>query len=165
MGKINSPELINKTHQVDQFESGEITLDHWLKKRALKNQENGASTTFVIHQQKEVIGYYALATGSVIAKHVPSKLKRNMPDPIPVIVLGRLAVRADYQHQGLGRSLLKDAVLRALRISQEVGVKAMLVHALSEQAKHFYKRFGFVESPLDPMLLMLSLKRQRDNVK
>ena len=159
MGKITPPELINNSHLIEQFESGEPVLDDWLKKRALKNDENSASRTFVIHEAKSVVGYYALATGSVVADKVSGQLRRNMPDPIPVMVLGRLAVDINYQHQGLGRSLLKDAVLRTLRVSQEVGVKAMLVHALSDSAKHFYKRFGFVESPFDSMMLMLSLKR------
>jgi GNAT superfamily N-acetyltransferase len=105
-----------------------------------------------------VIGYYALATGSVEHRDAPKKLRRNMPDPIPVMVLGRLAVDQQWQQAGLGRSLLKDAVLRTLSVSQQVGVKALLVHALSEDARTFYAHNGFLESPLDPMTLVISLR-------
>lgn len=157
MGKISQPELINRAHKVEKFESGEVVLDDWLKKRALKNDAHGASRTFVVHQKNEVIAYYALATGGVMTKNVPGRVKRNMPNPIPVMILARLAVNKDSQNLGIGRALLKDAVLRTLKVSHEVGVKALLTHAISDHAKHFYKRFGFIESPLDQMTLMLPL--------
>lgn len=160
MGKINnlsSPEPIAEYHQSETFSSGEPTLDDWLKRRALKNDRNNASRTFVVHQNNKIVGYYCLATGSVEINNVPSKIKRNMPNPIPVMVLGRLAVDTGYQELGIGKGLLKDAILRTFNVSQNVGIKALLVHALSDSAKHFYKRYGFVQSPLEEMTLMLAM--------
>ena len=158
MGKVNyfdPPELITAQHQLSLFSSGVPVLDGWLKERALKSSEYNASKTFVLHQDHRVVAYYCLATGSIEAHKVPGKIKRNMPNLIPVLVLGRLAVDQDYQGLGLGKGLLKDAVLRTLNVSQQAGIKALLVHALSQSAKHFYKRFGFVQSPLDELTLML----------
>lgn len=159
MGKISKPELINASHQLDTFESGEDVLDAWLKHRALDNDHRGASKTFVVHENYQVIAYYSLATGSIITDKTPGKIRRNMPNPnpIPVMVLGRLAVHKDWQGVGLGRGLLKDAAFRTVRVARDAGIKAILLHALSDSAKHFYKRYGFIESPLDSMTLMLSL--------
>jgi len=158
MGQVSPPELISPHHLLDMLSSGEPELDHWLKQRALKNHLNNASKTFVVHQNLQVIGYYCLATGSITTHEAPGKIKRNMPNPIPVMVLGRLAIDESWQGKGLGKGMLKDALLRTASISREVGVKALLVHTLSDAAKHFYKRFGFMESPISPMTLMLSLK-------
>lgn len=158
MGKITAPELICASHLIDTFSCGTSVLDEWLKRRALKNEDVGASRTFVVCQHNQVVGYYILATGSIGHPELAGKLRRNMPDPIPVMVLGRLAVDQAWQGTGMGRGLLKDAVLRTLTVSQQVGVKALLVHALSMDAKRFYIHNGFIESPLDPMTLMLALK-------
>lgn len=158
MGRINHPEPINLNHQSDLFQSGEQVLDDWLKRRALGNDNNGASRTFVVHQENRVIGYYSLATGSIATLEAPGKIKRNMPNPMPVMVLGRLAVDNKWKNIGIGRGLLKDAALRTIKVSKEVGIRALLIHAISESAKHFYKRYGFIESPAAPMTLMLSLK-------
>ena len=157
MGEITPPEPITTAHNVESFACGVPVLDEWLKRRALKNESSGASRTFVVCSDGQVIGYYALATGSVGHRDTPGKVRRNMPDPIPVIVLGRLAIDERWQHAGLGRSLLRDAILRTLSVSQQAGVKALLVHTLSEDAKQFYIRNGFLESPLDPMTLIISL--------
>jgi len=158
MGKISKPEPINEFYELDHFESGEVVLDDWLKQRALDNHHSGASKTFVVHQEKKVIGYYCLATGGVTAKKAPGRIKRNMPNPIPVMVLGRLAIDKNWQGQGIGAGLLKDAVLRTVKVSHDAGIRALLVHAISKTAKYFYKQYGFIESPLEPMTLMLSLK-------
>ncbi len=155
--KIGSPEPIDGSHQLESFDSGEAALDRWLKERALDNHNNNASKTFVVHQDKRVIGYYCLATGSVTMQNAPRKIKRNMPNPIPVMVLGRLAVDKIWQGTGMGRGLLKDAVFRTIQVSQHAGIKALLVHAISESAKRFYKQYGFIESLLEPMTLMLPL--------
>lgn len=152
------PEPLTGSHTVDGFASGEPVLDEWLKRRALANQASGASRTFVVtNQQGQVMGYYALATGAVALSDATGAVRRNMPDPIPVLVLGRLAV--DHQAQGikLGASLLKDAVNRAIAVSANAGVRALLVHALNERAKDFYLKYGFGPSPTDPMTLMLRL--------
>ncbi len=157
MGKIAPPELLTKDHLISSFDSGDLSLNTWLRKNGLKNQETGASRTFVVHINNTVVGYYCLATGSVMHHQSPGKIKRNMPNPIPIIVLGRLAVDITVQNQGIGKGLLKDALLRTKIVSYDAGVKALLVHALSLNACNFYKRFGFIESPIDEMTLMLSL--------
>jgi GNAT superfamily N-acetyltransferase len=164
VGEITAPEPITTSHDIESFSCGTPVLDEWLKRRALKNEVTGASRTFVVCNDGQVIGYYALATGSVEHCDAPKKIRRNMPNPIPVMVLGRLAVDQKWQHAGLGRSLLKDAVLRSVSVSQHAGIKALLVHALSEDAKTFYVRNGFLESPLDPMTLVLSLRDAAHNL-
>lgn len=158
MGKISQPEPIQSSHHLTAFESGVEVLDHWLKHRALKNNINGASRTFVVLKGERVIGYYALATGAVAMNEAPGKIKRNMPNPIPVMVLGRLAVDKEWQKHGVGKGMLKDAVLRTIRVSQDAGIRAILTHAISEPAKHFYKRYGFIESPIAPMTLLLTMQ-------
>jgi GNAT superfamily N-acetyltransferase len=163
MGEITPPEPITTAHNVESFACGVPVLDEWLKRRALKNESSGASRTFVVCSDDQVIGYYALATGSVGHSNTPGKVRRNMPDPIPVIVLGRLAIDERWQHAGLGRGLLRDAILRTLSVSQQAGVKALLVHTLSEDVKQFYLRNGFLESPLDPMTLIISLQDAAHN--
>jgi len=158
MGEIASPEPITASHITEAFTCGIPVLDEWLKRRALKNEVSDASRTFVICQDGQVVGYYALATGCVEHRDAPGKTRRNMPNPIPVMVLGRLAVDQQWQHASLGRGLLKDALLRSLSVSKHAGVRALLVHALSEDAKNFYAHNGFPESPLDPMTLMIALQ-------
>jgi predicted N-acetyltransferase YhbS len=158
MGAVTAPEPITASHLIEAFACGIPVLDDWLKRRALKNEVSGASRTFVVCHDGQVVGYYALATGSVEHRDAPGKLRRNMPDPIPMMVLGRLAVDQRWQRAGIGRGLLKDAVLRSISVSQQAGVKALLVHALSEDVKTFYVRNGFLASPLDPMTLIISLQ-------
>ncbi|MEL4016427.1 GNAT family N-acetyltransferase [Dryocola clanedunensis] len=156
---ITAPELLRAEHVTAEFNCSESTLDEWLKRKALKNQVIGASRTFVVCEagNKRVVGFYALATGSVERASVPGLVRRNMPDPIPVCVLGRLAVDASFHGQKIGVALLKDAVLRTRQVSQHVGMRALLVHALSDNAKAFYQRFGFIESGLQPSTLLLPL--------
>ena len=158
MGEITAPDPITASHLTGSFTCGIPVLDEWLKRRALKNEISGASRTFVVCQDERVVGYYALATGSVEHRNAPGKIRRNMPNPIPVMVLGRLAIDQQWQHAGMGRGLLKDALLRSLSVSKQAGIRALLVHTLSEDAKHFYARNGFLESPLDPMTLMIALQ-------
>jgi GNAT superfamily N-acetyltransferase len=128
-----------------------------LKTRALKNEVSGASRTFVVCDETRVVAYYALATGGAMLAEAPGKVKRNMPDPIPVIVLGRLAIDEQWHGKGLGRGLLKDVLLRSLNVAQEVGVRALMVHAMSESAKQFYLHHGFAVSPIDDMKLFIPL--------
>lgn len=158
MGEIAAPEPITASHLTESFTCGIPVLDEWLKRRALKNEISGASRTFVVCQDERVVGYYALATGSVEHKDAPGKIRRNMPNPVPVMVLGRMAIDQQWQNRGMGRGLLKDALLRSLSVSKQAGIRALLVHALSEDAKQFYARNGFLESPLDPMTLMIALQ-------
>jgi len=161
MGKLTVPAPINMVHITDNFDCGVSSLDQWLRRQALKNEASGASRTFVVCFGKEVVGYYALATGSVVRQEAPGKIKRKMPEPIPVMVLGRLAVDRHWQGSGPGSSLLRDALFRTFNVSKQAGVRALLVHALSEDAKVFYFRYGFLESPIDPMTLMLNLQDVR----
>lgn len=154
----SAPTLLTAEHHLSNFCCGEHCLDNWLKKNALKNQQSRASRTFVVcDQQKNVVGYYAMASGSVTHQFASGAIRRNMPDPIPVIVLGRLAVDQSVQGKHFGVAMLKDAVLRAKAVSEQIGVRALLVHALNEKAKAFYLKYGFSPSPLDENVLMLKL--------
>jgi GNAT superfamily N-acetyltransferase len=156
--QLSAPEPLGASHLRDAFECGESVLDEWLKRRAMTNQMSGASRTFVVaDQHSRVYGYYAMAAGAVAHQQATSTVRRNMPDPVPVMVLARLAV--DHRAQGiqLGAALLQDAVNRAVAVSQNAGVRALLVHALNDRAKAFYEHYGFQVSPLHPMTLMLRL--------
>ena len=134
-------------------------MELWLKQRALRNQSEGASRTFVVCAGTNVIGYYALAAGAVLHENTPGSVRRNMPEPIPVAVLGRLAVHADWTGKGIGAGLLKDAVLRTVRLGTEMGIRALLCHAIDESAKQLYLHHGFIESPIDPLTLMLNIAK------
>lgn len=155
---IHAPELLSGHHQTADFDCGEAVLNHWLQKMALKNQHHHASRTFVVcNQHRQVLGFYALAAGAVTHPLAIGSVRRNMPDPVPVVVLGRLAVDKSMQGQHLGAALLKDAVLRSQNVAEQIGVKALLVHALNESARDFYLRYGFSVSPIDDWVLMLKL--------
>ena len=155
---LSAPQPLNATHLLNDFECGEPSLDEWLKRRAMSNQQNGASRTFVVvDEENRVRGFYAMAAGAVSHLQATSSVRRNMPDPIPVMVLGRLAVDCRAQGIKVGASLLQDAVKRAIAVSQNTGVRALLVHALHEQAKQFYEHYGFQESPQHPMTLLLRI--------
>jgi predicted N-acetyltransferase YhbS len=158
MGISTPPTALTGSHQVSEFDCGNDALNDWLIKRAMKNQSSGASRTFVICQDNQVVGYYALASGSVERMTSPKSIARNMPEPIPVMVLGRLAIDARMQGQRLGSALLKNALLRTLSVAKNVGIRAILVHAISENAKRFYVGYGFQVSPIDPMTLMLPIR-------
>lgn len=156
--RLNRPQPLVASHVISEFDCGEASLDDWLKRRALINQVSGASRTFVVtDQENRVCGYYALAAGAVAHQLATGTVRRNMPDPVPVLVLARLAV--DHRAQGikLGAGLLKDAVARAGLVAQNAGVRALVVHALNEKAKAFYQHYGFAESPIHPLTLMLRL--------
>ena len=156
--QLNAPEPLLTTHLVDEFECGEIVLDDWLKRRAMTTQLSGASRTFVVaDQDQRIYGYYAMAAGAVTHQMATSSVRRNMPDPVPVMVLARLAVDRGAQGMKVGGALLQDAVNRAVAVSQNAGVRALLVHALHDRAKQFYEHYGFQASPLHPMTLMLRL--------
>ncbi len=160
--KLTAPQPLAAGHLVTDFSCGEPVLDEWLKRRALNNQLTGASRTFVVvDDANRVYGYYALAAGAVAHQLATSAVRRNMPDPVPVLVLGRLAVDQKAQGMSLGSALLKDAVNRAVTVSQNTGVRALLVHALHERARAFYEHYGFQPSPQHPMTLMLRLSGVR----
>lgn len=156
--QLHAPQPLAATHILDEFDCGETVLDEWLKRRAMTNQLSGASRTFVAADTTgRVFGYYAMAAGAVSHQMASSAVRRNMPDPVPVMVLARLAVDRKAQGIKLGASLLQDAVDRAVMVSQNAGVRALLAHALNDRAKAFYEHYGFKSSPVDAMSLMLKL--------
>ena len=161
MGRVTAPEPLSSSHQLAEFVSGEAVLDDWLKQRGLKNLTPGAARTFVVCKTgtKQVAGFYSLAIGSVNHVEATGSLRRNMPDPIPVIILARLAADASFREQGLGVDLLHDAVLRCYRVAENIGVRAIMVHALTEEAKGFYKHHGFKASQTQERTLFLKLSR------
>jgi len=152
------PSLITPDQRLEIFDSGELSLNEWLKKRALKNQLVGASRCFVVCSEREVIGYYTLSAGAISHEAAPKAMRRNMPNPLPILLLGRLAVDKHYHNMGIGQALLRDAMMRAVNVSGDARVFAILVHALTNQAKQFYLSRGFVESPIQPMTLMMTIK-------
>lgn len=147
--------------ELADFDSGELFLNEWLKKRALKNNAAGASRCFVLCNGNSVIGYYSLSAGAISHETAPEAMRRNMPDPLPVLLLGRLAVDKRYHNKGIGQALLRDALIRAVNVSGNAGVFAILVHALNDQAKQFYLSRGLVESPLQPMKLIMTIETIR----
>lgn len=144
-------------HDTASFSCGTGSLDDWLKRHALKNQAQGASRTYVLSDGVRVVAYYALASGAVTVAAATGRFRRNMPDPIPVVVLGRLAVDSALQGKGFGRALVRDAGLRVIQSADLIGIRGMMVQALSGEAKGFYEKVGFEPSPLDPMMLMITL--------
>lgn len=158
MFNLTAPEPINNDHKFDDFYSGEPSLDLWLKERSLSNHVSGATRTFVTCSGNAVMGYYALSSGSISKNESSGRFKRNMPDDIPVILLARLAVDERIKGIGAGRGLLKDAVSRISQAADIVGVRGIVVNALSENARQFYEYLGFRPSPVNPMTLMITLQ-------
>lgn len=154
---LQSPEPLSAAHVLDGFDSGVASLDEWLRKRALPNQTSGASRSFVACEAGRVIGYYALAASAIATESAPGRFRRNMPDPIPVVVLGRLAIARSHQGQGLGRSMFQDAARRIVQTADTIGIRGLLVHAMSDDAKAFYLQLGLNPSPLEPMTLMVTI--------
>jgi GNAT superfamily N-acetyltransferase len=157
LGEIGAPEKLSPEHDLSAFDCGEMVLDEWLRRRASQNEAAGASRTYVVCAGKRVVGYYSLAVGAAAHEQVPGRIKRNMPDPVPVMILGRLAVDKVFQGRGTGTGLLKDAVLRTMQAAEIAGIRALLVHAISDAAKRFYEVYGFIVSPIDPMTVMITL--------
>jgi GNAT superfamily N-acetyltransferase len=156
--ELTAPEPLSPHHELDSFESDVAALDEWLRRRARRNEAEGASRTFVVCAGQRVVGYYSLAAGSILHSAAIGRVRRNMPDPVPVLLLGRLAVDRGWQGKGLGADLLRDAVLRAIGAAESVGVRAILVHAISDEAKSFYEKHGFRPSPVEPMTLMITIE-------
>lgn len=154
---FTGPVALDDSHQFDEFVSGTPSLDDWLVRRALANQNGGASRTFVLCRDGKVVAYYALASSSITCADAVGRFRRNMPDPIPVIALARLAIDRSLQGQGFGRALVRDAGRRVIAAADLIGIRGMIVHAISEEAKQFYLRCGFLPSPTSDMTLMISL--------
>jgi predicted N-acetyltransferase YhbS len=155
------PRPISEGDDLSTFDSGASSLDDYLRKRALANNVQGASRCFVTCSDGRVVGYYSLAAASVQHRDVARRVRRNMPDPVLVILLSRLAVNRTQQGCGLGKNLLRDAILRSVQAPEIIGVRALLVHALNDSARAFYARFDFEPSPTDPLHLLLTMKDAR----
>ncbi len=154
---MQAPEPIQASHDVSLFDCGNPLLNDWLKRRALANHAGGATRCYVVTHANAVVAYYAISAGAVAASQATGNVKRNMPDPIPVLVLARLAIDRRCQAQGLGKALLKNAVQRAMRVARDVGVRALLVHAIDASAETFYLKHGFSASLTAPLTLMLRM--------
>lgn len=158
---LSAPQPLTDQHVLTGFDCGEPSLDDWLRRRALKHQANGSSRTYVVCDGEVVVAYYCLAAGAIGHSDAPPTVRRNRPDPVPVLVLGRLAIHKHHHQMGIGTALLNDAIRRALQAAEVAGITALLVHALSEPARRFYRSRGFIESPLKPMTLCLMLESVR----
>jgi len=153
---ISAPTLLNDGHQLNNFQCGIEELDTWLRKQALKSQSRGTARVNVVNDTSDnkVVGYYAIAMGSVSREQAFSSLRRNSPDPIPMVILARLGVESAYQGRGIAAGLLKDCIIRSVQAMNAVGGAGILVHAIDNSAQAFYKKFGFKESTFDPLVLM-----------
>lgn len=170
-GKSSDPplsaiETLTSDHHVAPFECGKPSLDDWLRRFALINQQNDAARTYVVQRAGSVVGYYSLSAGAVRREESPARIAKGLArHPIGVILLARLAIDRREQGSGLGRVLLADALSRALAAAESIGARAILVHAIDDEAAAFYKKFGFEPSPLDPRQLLLLMKDLRATVK
>jgi len=157
------PQPLERGHDRERFACGEPELDRWLADHALEAQASGSARVFISTDGQRVVGYYALAAAQLQPEEASERALKGQPKerPVPAVLLARLAVDLGHQGRGLGRSLLQDAMLRANEAAEELGIRVMLVHAKHERASHWYKRFGFEESPTDPLHLMLLMKDLR----
>lgn len=156
------PRPISDGDDVTSFTSGVASLDDWLRRRSRANQISGASRTYILTDGAAVLGYYALASGAVANAEAAGRLRRNMPDPVPVVVLARMALAQDRQGQGLGRALFRDAVHRTSQAAAYIGVRGLLVHAISKDAAAFYLALGMERSAWDPLTLVATLADLQD---
>lgn len=157
------PVPLERKHDRGDFSSGESELDRWLADHSLAAHASGSARVFVSTDGRRVVGYYALAAAQVAPEDAGGRAGKGQPKqrPLPTVLLARLAVDLAHQGQGLGRSLLQDAMLRSNEAAEELGIRLMLVHAKHEAAADWYKRFGFEESPTDPLHLILLMKDLR----
>ena len=161
---LTAPAPLAGHHRLDAFTCGEPSLEDWLKRRAGANQVSGASRTFVVCESGAVVAYYALASSAISMVATPGRFRRNMPDPIPVVVLARLAVARSHHRQGIGRALFQDAARRVINAAGAIGIRGLIVHPLSDHAAAFYRNLGLDPSPLNPMTLMVTLADLRASV-
>lgn len=165
MTGYSAPRPIRTDDDLESFDCGEPSLNEWLRTRAISNQAAGASRCFVTCREGRVVGYYALATGSVRRVEASRRIGQSMTEPIPVVLLGRLAVDRREQGRALGGNLLRDAIARTVAAAEIVGIRALLVHALNDLARDFYLHYDFEPSPTDPRHLMLLMKDARRVVR
>jgi GNAT superfamily N-acetyltransferase len=165
--QLSNVEAISELHDVSRFDcGGHESLNDWLRRFALSNQKNESARTYVVHRNGLVAGYYSISAGSVRVEEAPARISKGLArHPIPVILLARLAVDKGEKGAGLGKALLKDALLRIAQAADIVGARAVLVHAIDEPAKKFYLHFGFEPSPIHELQLMLLMKDLRNSLE
>jgi len=153
-------ELLNSTHNLQYFECGEPSLDNWLRSSALRNQRSGDSRTYVCVINGEIAGFYAICTAAARRSDLPGDLRRNAPDPVPMMLIAQLAVGSRHRGTGLGERLLSDALRRLARLSAEVGFRAVATHPIDAEVQGFYARFRFKLVPdAQPPLMVLPLHK------
>lgn len=159
---LSAPEPLAARHRLDGFDCGRPALNDWLLRHARQAQGSGSAKTFVVAQEDRVAGYFSLTVGQVDTLEAPERIRQGMGQyPVPVVILARLAVSAKDQGQGIGYGLLQDAIRRTMLIAEQAGIRAMLTHPIDEEAAQFYKRFGFIASPLREQQMLLLLKDAR----
>lgn len=152
------PTLLANEHNIEGFDCGDDTLNRWLAEKALHNQSEGGSRTWVVTDRARVVAYYASSTAVLLHAGATGRARRNQPDPLPALLLGRLAVDTKHQGERLREALLKHSIVKSLEVAQITGVRILLVHAQDENAASFYRRYGFESSPIDDLTMMVLLK-------
>lgn len=158
MSEYRGPELLTSDHDTARFDCGDEALNEWLRRRAPRNQREGASRTWVVTHDGRVVAFYASSTAVLARTEATGRAARNQPDPLPAMLLGRLAVDHGHQGKGLAAALLKHFLLKALEVAALTGLRLVLVHAKNRQAAGFYRHFGFEPSPIEDLTLMLLIK-------
>ena len=155
---ISAPEPLTAAHGVSEFTCGKPTLDHWLKTRALSNQQKGFTAVIVVHEAGRVVGYYGLAPTAVVPNVLPRSIRTGQPpDPVPCLLLGQLATDIDWKGRGIGTGLVKHALERCVHAASLVGGRALMVNAIDAETAAFWRRRGFIPSRDDPLVLFRSI--------
>ncbi len=163
---LGSPKALNANHRLETFDCGKPALNEWLARHARQARASGSTKTFIATDDERVVGYFSLTVGQVDTLDAPERIRKGMGQyPIPVVILARLAVSLQDQGRGIGVGMLRDAIRRTLTISEQAGIRAMLTHPIDEDAARFYRRFGFLSSPLREQQLLLLLKDARRLMK
>lgn len=155
---LSAPEPLTAAHDVSAFSCGKPTLDHWLKTRALANQEKGFTVVVVVHDAGRVVGYYGVAPTGVVPSILPRSIRTGQPpNPVPCLLLGQLATDTEWAGHGIGTGLMKHALQRCVQASRLIGGRALLVNAVDEEAARFWQRHGFMPSKDDPLVLLRAI--------
>lgn len=167
MPDLSPVEVLSRVHELGQFDCGaHESLNSWLRKHALQNQANDSARTYVVHRANVVTGYYSISAGSIAKESATARAAQGLANhPVPISLLGRLAVHKEEQGSGLGKALLKDALLRMEQAADVLGIRAVLVHAIDQRARDFYERFDFEPCPDDELHLMLLMKDLRKQLR
>lgn len=163
-GAVTAPDSLSGKHDLTKFNSGQPSLDAWLRTHALNSEGKTARTYVVCEKKVIVVGYYCISAGIVERRHLPPKIKRErgLPNQVPVAIIGRLARDITYKGTGLGKDLLRDALSRILSASRTLGVRAVLVHALDEEVAKFWKANEFIECPIGSKTFYLPIETIAD---